>query len=388
MRCRTVHLAALSALGLGLLNPVTAPASAADGLVDSSQLTTVAVADGIVRDRSGVPARGVGVTLYAWPSNDALESARQGDSFPLTPVAKARTDASGAFVLRIADLARLRPLASRYGIVNFDLVASTPTDFDSFSFGRRVLQNPTQWVLGVAEHAPVGGEGVQAPSAHASLQLQRVSAPIAASSTSGVCTATLVTDYGVRQAIVGQTTSATTLVDHDFVYAQGATSSQGVGVSADGRFGSFSASGTTAKSATSEWTFATQGDNKSTRYISGWRFGKYYMHMCGTSGARWYEARTTSFAGGTWYAQTGLPGMAKCVPFGPRAHFNKTSNAAYNFTTGYAVSAAIGIDLSTQTGYSTTAKVHYFNRSTTVTRQLCGNNDFPSGNTSFVVAKA
>jgi hypothetical protein len=80
--------------------------------------------------------------------------------------------------------------------------------------------------------------------------------------------------------------------------------------------------------------------------------------------------------------------MGKCVPFGPRVHFNKTSNTAYNFTTGYEVRAAIGIDLSTQTGYSTTARLHYFNRSSSVTRQLCGNTDFPSGNTSFVVAKA
>ena len=66
---------------------------------------------------------------------------------------------------------------------------------------------------------------------------------------------------------------------------------------------------------------------------------------------------------------------------------SKTAGRAKTHTTGSDVSAAIGIDLSSQSGYTSSSKVSF---SFSSTRHLCGTTDYPGAdkNSGLLVGKA
>lgn len=274
----------------------------------------------------------------------------------------------------------LAAVADRDGLVNFEVVSANVAR----QFGGRLVDGR----IVNATSDPARGETAAALINHADLLIPAMGSattPSAAATTGGGdCYVTLVQDYGTKDGIVGQTNSKTTGISHDFTYTAGASSSLGIGYSANGSYGSFSQSGTMAKSSTSTWGYPVQGDNIARRYHTYWRYGKYEL-SCGWYTDPWYEARTSSFAGGTALSSVGFPGYKYCVNFVGGSDFTKDTNSAYNFTTGISIASSIGIDLSTQTGYTTNAKIHYHNKITSL-RHLCGYGDYPAGKTSFVVA--
>lgn len=81
------------------------------------------------------------------------------------------------------------------------------------------------------------------------------------------------------------------------------------------------------------------------------------------------------------------PGTVKanCASFIPGSIFTKTTTLAVEWTDGLDIAATLGIDLSTQTGYSSTASAvfHFYD----VRRDLCGTTGKPGGSAGQLVAR-
>lgn len=214
---------------------------------------------------------------------------------------------------------------------------------------------------------PTNGGGTQSSSIDApepTLWVQPLSSTdsfvdgVGASDASGdfgvavVCGWSLVKDLGNRSDWVGGTYVATSGVKADLPYSNGASSTIGVGVSKTGAFGSFTASGAVSRSSTGSIDFPT-----STTYQHDYTFFRWgrFGYWCDTQpGCIKYAALARYWAGGS---QVWNPGGAPSGS-GP---------------------------LSTQTGYSTTAKVAY---TFTSARKLCGTHDVPGGIPRRLVAKS
>jgi hypothetical protein len=199
----------------------------------------------------------------------------------------------------------------------------------------------------------------------------------------------LVKDLGAVPDIVGQTFSATTGVTHTFSYSNGASSELGVGFSLSGKIGTFKQSGTVGRSSTTYESYGTFGDHKGVYYQTYWHYGTFETRRYGecTDPAHYYsesfETRPIGFAGGANMSAASIPTNANtCVFQAAGTGFAKDSSRAITWTNGVSIKGAIGIDLSTKTGYSSNAHVAYqFNAD----RRLCGVSAYPGENGSYLL---
>lgn len=386
---RLVVTAALAAASLVAVHDAqAAPAGGYGWLPDSAALAAPVLADGVLRTAGGALAGHRPVVLLAWPANDVLARLRVGDSVGLRPVSRATTDAAGRYALKLADLAALAPVTAADGLVNFELISATPTDVASWSFGARVVG-----AHGVPALVDAGGAGrlvAHAPELRAAVHRTARTVAADAVSRQAGCTSRLEQDLGLHKAVGGQTTSTTTGVTHRFIYGRSATSQLGVGLSGDGKVGSWKRNGTEAKASAGSQSYTAQGSTTAMRYLVQWRFAKFYVSCYDPASyvtVSRYEARTTSWTGGTFYQRVGYPGASWCVPESKGATFTQSSTKQHTFETGYAVKGVLGIDLSAQTGFSSTAEVSF--DFVGASRRLCGSADYPgAGGPSQLVAKA
>ncbi|MGX9889955.1 DNRLRE domain-containing protein [Streptomyces sp. NPDC002276] len=372
------------------------------GITDSADLTTPVISSGTVKDAAGNVAAGADVVLYAWPDNESDDALEEGDSVKLQPVAKAVSDSSGGYVLRVASASSLTPEAAADGTVNLETVAYSGSHQALFSFPRTLVtsSSTTAYLAAatdavtsdtdsttIADTTPVvadlvldnalstseyssstvdAGNGVDeesssAPesltddpdSATASAADDAAAAESTASDTTadaGVtkgCSGTLKKKLGEHWVIAGQTYSATTGVQHSFEYSRGADSSLGVGVSATGAYGSFTGSGSISKS------------NSMTIGMGG----------RGSTISQHYEVRARGYYGGAKTSAAYIPTAKHCAYYQKDTHFTRTTSHAITWTDGASLADVIGIDLSVETGYSSDATVDYtFNAN----RCLCG----------------
>lgn len=160
---------------------------------------------------------------------------------------------------------------------------------------------------------------------------------------------------GTVWANVGQSYATANNIDQTFIYGTGQSSSLGVGISATGASGTFSAAGTVGVSTTSTYTFPTYTSAAFNHWQSKFVVGLYYQ-SCNTGGVVWY-VRPYAWAGGTGVVHpTGAPATPYCVPIlnGTTHYYNTTT--ATTFSVGY---SALGFNGSAQTGYTTTAAIKY-----------------------------
>src|SRR5690606_36367426 len=125
---------ALDRIELPLDTEVTSPLAGAVTIDARSVL-----AAGRITDSNGLPARGVPVTAYAYPSKITAEV---GVKFELTPAGTTVTDSSGNYQIR-TDTAALRPMAAevsealdiqqRPAPVNVDIIAGTGNAMTSYA---------------------------------------------------------------------------------------------------------------------------------------------------------------------------------------------------------------------------------------------------------------
>lgn len=115
-------LTAVMALAASLAaGPAYAGQTPAPGTAASSGMA--AVASGTVTSDSGVAMPGVAVTLYGWPSNEAVTALKVGQTVPTTLLATATTSSVGTFMLQVP-VAKLQAAGAAAGYVNLEIVTS------------------------------------------------------------------------------------------------------------------------------------------------------------------------------------------------------------------------------------------------------------------------
>ncbi|MFE2423156.1 DNRLRE domain-containing protein [Streptomyces hokutonensis] len=401
------------------------------GITDSADLTTPVISSGTVKGADGNVAAGADVVLYAWPDNESDDALEEGDSVKLQPVAKAVSDSSGAYTLRVASASALTPEAATDGTVNLETVAYSGSHQAVFNFPRTLVSSSSSTAYlaattkaaatdtdttAIADTTPVVAdlvldnalstseyssstdgasngideESSSAPgsltddpdSATASAADDTAAAESAASDAGAAkaCSSTLVKNLGAKWVIAGQTYSATSGVKHTFSYSKGADSSLGVGVSASGTYGSFTSSGSVSKSSSLTMEYPTYGNNRGVYYKTEYSYGKYLVGCQspgrGTPVTHHYEVRPKGYYGGAKTSTAYIPTAKHCAYQQKDTKFSRTTSRAITWTDGASLEDVIGIDLSAETGYSSDATVEYtFNAS----RYICGTGGAPGG---------
>jgi hypothetical protein len=343
----------------------TAPAASSVGaepapdwlpeLRDTSVIKGPVVVRGTIlgRDGHGQPAR---VVLVAIPTPDVLETLEVGDRVKTVPVGKTSADDDGRFQLRVDPTARLGQFMDATGTLNFRLIAAGRDGFRPWSLARR-------WATSHGERRWVSVDG---PEADLDVSV-RLDGPVVAPAAVGTtlpardksCFDTVVADYGSRWDAVGETyTGPNTTMD--FQYESGGSSTLGVGYSATGRYGSWEQSGkyTWSNTLTVDWPTKLQN----TRYVFMTQFNyKKFEVVCSVDPSGyyvWYETRPTRFDGGAGgYHAASSPYAPHCNYYVKGATATKSSGTAIEFTNGLDISGAIGINLSTQSGFSTKVRI-------------------------------
>ncbi len=387
-------------------------ASAGDPLTDS-RLDPSILAEGTLRDAAGNPTAGQ-VFALAWPDDATLAAldtvSDAAGEFKMTPVAMAEVAADGAFRLRLATGVPLSPFlepgASKPAI-NFTLLGQTANGFAVYPTFRAYGYNKAAPTLPVdvndlvpldaatvvdlqpgignsgevsAESEETAGDGLgeDDPVAELISEVPSELPPVEPAVVDKVfiCSGKLIRRYDVRKDLVGEahTHGSSTA---NFTYLNGSSSRLGVGVSADGTYGSFHAEGSMSKSSSGKLTYPGAGNSRNKFYWTWFEPAKYKFR-CSDVGwsMEWYEVRARTWAGGTFINNaTNIPAKNYCARQDAHTAFHRVSSKTVTWTDGFKVGGAIGINLLSQTGYDTQTSIHYkFSRLS----RICGNNDWPT----------
>ncbi|QGN59036.1 hypothetical protein [Nostocoides sp. HKS02] len=393
------------------------------------------MAKGRLLQADGRPAAGALVDVYAQPVETAEHHFNQGDSGTLTMVGQVRADHQGRYAAAVKR-ASLTPFRGPGGNVNLLLIARDASGHTaSMSFG---LAPVAPVADKTAESGALSAEGpALEPVAISDLTLDTPDQTVAANSSPGatvpaaagrggdpatelgdpgaeepkkwvlplpstdpfvngtggsanvaspsivVCSWILVSDLGPKTVWVGGTYVRATGVSADLQYSSGASSSLGVGVSTTGAYGSYSASGTMSIASTGSIDYPTNYgfQHDYTQFV----YGKYGYSCDIYPGYKQYQVRARYWAGGaSTYSPSTAPSVPYCLSYGSGVTVTQQTSMAYTFSTGADTSGSIGIDLSSQSGYSSTLKLVF---RFTATRHLCGTNGYPGASPGRLVAQ-
>lgn len=427
-------VAACAAIAVALLAQAPSLAQAAP-----TTAGTQGLAKGRLVHPDGTPAAGAIVTLYAMPVETAQKHYAEGASGVMAALGQYRTDRNGRYAAAVKRAA-LAPFRDPGGNVNIqmfardarganiasigfgvepvepitgaaaatrlgrsaiassplvpvainDLTLTTPDKSVSANSTRMALVPPTAKATG--DPATRMGDPGNAPtkswikpmSAKDSFVNGAGATGAVASPTLSVCMWNLVKDLGNRTVWVGGTYVKATGVTADLAYNNGASSSLGMGVSTSGKYGSFSASGTRSVASNGSVDFPTNTGFQ--HDYTQFRYGKYGYSCDSSPGFRKYNVQARYWVGGaTTYAPSLSPTANYCMPYQAGAKATQETSTAYEFSTGADISGAIGIDLSSRSGYSKAVKTVFTFKST---RKLCGTNGYPGQSPKRLVAKA
>jgi hypothetical protein len=383
-----------------MLYPVAQPVHAVVGswlpsVVESTALETPGFVSGEVFDPSGRPfSIGSSVEVVAYPSAEVMKAMRDGDSIQVTPVAKAFIGSQGRFDLRLDPSVNLDRFASSAGMVDFEVRFVDGGFYAAYTFSESLisLKELTQ----VSSTKNSGNPDLN--------NLHIVSLPandkvrVLESSRAGmlnktdICGEVLLSNLGAKAVAIGATFTGGAGRTGDLTYASGSSSSLGVGLSLSGASGSYSSSGTVSRSSTSSISFApATGGRQYQTYFSFGKYGQYCYPVGGSydpADIYAYKVRAIAFAGGSNLISQSAPAtpLGNCIPLASGSNFVKSTTAASTFSSGVEISSAIGIDLSSRTGYNSNTKTTFANTSGS-SKQLCGVNGFPGESPGLIVLK-
>jgi hypothetical protein len=308
---------------------------------------------------------GAHVTLYAWPQQAVMAALKIGDRVPLTVVGAAMSSGSGRYAVAVTNWAGVRASAD-HGIVNLEAMAFDQGRGGAYSFPRQIVATAHGSALAAENQATVPRLAAQ----RATLRL----GPAVSGSDIPCGQTVLLKSYGKRNTIVGvEYSSVSPTVKLVFTYGKDQSSILGVGQSATGTFGSFSQHGTNSVSSAGSENYKVR--TKSHLYLTEFTY-KLFAVSClrdQTEATQWDAGATSDNVGNP----TGIP-SANCVSQESGSKFTKKTTTAWTFSGGADLSAVIGIDLSTQTGYATTASVGFGFHAN---HALCGTNGTPGSST-------
>jgi hypothetical protein len=345
------------------------------GVGDSAELSGPVIVDGSVRDANGRRATGRAV-LLAFPPQEVMSAMKVGDSVRIVPVGKGGVDPDGTFALRWDPSIPIGDFVSSMDTVDLEVVVEGPTGAGVVSLSREVTPD--------GRAVEVAGNAARDPHSRPEVVLT-LDPRLARARQSSESTDRAVRDAAGPVYCVNTLKSIYPPVWHlvaelytgphatvDFTYSVGAQSTLGVGVSVSGSGGSFSQSGKVTVASTGSVNFAEVPQNQRRVQETQWRYGKWDV-SCPL--APRYEARPHSWIGGsTYYNAAATPAAPYCTPYlvGDRPSIDQ--HRAIEWSNGVKISALIGVDLSSTTGFTTSAGQKWTFKAN---GKLCGTNDYP-----------
>jgi hypothetical protein len=152
----------------------------------------------------------------------------------------------------------------------------------------------------------------------------------------------------------------------------------GVGVSASGKKGTFKVSGTVSQSINDVDDFASAKGAQNRSYYTQFDWRRY-RHICNAGGrvrTISVSARAGVWDGGAGHRESSTIKAGYCVIQEAGSSFIQRSTKASRLSTAVSTSAVLGINLSAQTGYSTTAELVY--RMHSKGHPVCGEHGKPA----------
>lgn len=313
------------------------------------------------------------VTLYAYPPDSVEQTINVGDAYPRAVVGSATTNSSGYYSISISNWPGILNSEDQNNIVNLELLAFSPAGLSeaaTIDFSRQVVtQSDGSLALAVSDPDGNGG-GVDLTPQPGDLAMEYWPRPQVA----GCGIEHLIQNFGGKTVRVGagMTKNGGNI---SFVYGKGETSQLGVAVAKSG--GGWQASGSIDKSSTDTQDWGNPV-HTSTFFRTEFAYGKFSVECYGNKvHARWWRGGATKADGSSLEF---TPIASNCVAEGPNDTYTKYRQVQMKFTKGADLSSAIGIDLSAQTGWSTSAELKMKQPSSSPTGQfkLCGSHGPPA----------
>lgn len=235
---------------------------------------------GQVQVSDGSPAAAAKVILIQLPSDGSERTAKVGSPLKIIELAHTISGASGEFSFgpEVERLARVSTGGANS--LNFQIVTISGDEMGSYFFSVEPGATLTGRVA-VASNISTPAQNMQLRTLKGPGDSSRASSATAGDNHAipmdnpTTCSSRVLNKYNPRWSTVGATWSKTGSVDSTFVYSRGSNSSLGVGVSAVGSSGSFSASGTNSVTTTDATTFPIQSANSKTWMRSEFLTGRY-----------------------------------------------------------------------------------------------------------------
>jgi hypothetical protein len=308
-----------------------------------------------------------------------------GDQYQVRYVSRATTGSDGHWTLRLPSSLDLSNNISQAGDVNFELMSSGA----GWSAVSHLTSAGAHVVSGTAKAQGVvvsdaAGRSLDLPLSPDSLHLTLRASALRGSTTANTdgpvaplaCATKLVSDLGPILTTVGEGFSDAASVTTSFTYGVGQSSTLGVAVSTSGSTTGYSASGTAGVSKTSSgqgtttFTPFTGALNRAFRTNFDYR---KYLTQCTSSG--YYTVKPVAWYGGAGNYSIGDVSMGYCVGYQAGSTWSLNSTTASTISSGVSLSGVIGVNLSSQTGYSSTATLVY--RMGSTGHPVCGRNNYP-----------
>lgn len=402
MRRRILAGASITALCLTTIVGSPVAASTKHVFPENQELeATKTLASGVLRDSKGNTISGAELKVYAFPQN---LPENEGESFSLQEIGSGESDSKGEYsitpdysVLRDA----LKQSDEAWTPVNVTIVASAPRHETALATTVWVASDGSRAVINSAdlEDASTDSPSISMATANAEgkdlvakidLALDsrsssfvkqndfEVSEPAAAGCTTKAT-------YAKRLVTVGQVSSTSSSgFNATFKFSTSSSTTLGVGLSNSGAYGTFNASGTSSVTSSSSTTYPAVSSATSRFMRSYFNYAKYQCSYGTVNPVVRHEMRSSGFAGGATTLAATTPNAPHCVTYSNGSTFVKDSTTAATFSIGAKTKTAIGIDLSSRSGYTnkTSVTVKF-----TANRKLCGSHDHPGGTPRLLVVK-
>jgi hypothetical protein len=324
-----------------------------------------ALATGRLSDPGGHAMAGATVVVLPVPTSPTAGQR-------LIAVARATTNSAGGYTIRLPAAERLLLQGPRKGDdLNLHIMAFYP---DAVA----------NWFV------PVKPGTQQAPAAHLVLrQLPPGNTARAAASVRdvpqtqppvGVCSVRSSSELTNVPMVVGykSTIHVATINWSQYTYTSTASQTTGAGFSLTGPYGGFSADGTTEKSSgvNIPWPKINGESSNYFSVMSTWNDTELW---CSNSSTNWYEWQVTLNAVNTAYGTPGAPIVAagKCSEELPNLAITYSTTSQSTWSQGASISDYIGMNLSSQDGWSGSSALTYDLK---VKTAICGVYNTPNSN--------
>lgn len=319
------------------------------------------------------------LTLLAWPSEEVLAAAGEGEAVKLTPISTSGVAADGTFRFHVSERVDLKQISGGAEIVNVSIAGQAQGR--EYWYSTTISSDP-----GVVASMPdsvinLSGDVAVIPSISVEPYGEDNSKALEGQTyEEKACYTSTVATYSSTTAQVGYTANARTGGSSALKFTTGSNGTFGVGVSASGSYGSFSASGSTTLTSGTTISFpaTTSGARAHHVYLVPKKYKIYCESNNGTPISTKYEVRPSNYTGGsTTTTVSTFATNSYCTPVGANTTTTISSSTASTISTGFKVSSYIGIDLSSRAGYTTSTSVVL--KTTTSAGSVCGLSGYPGG---------